>query len=357
MNNSRNKCIDVQKGILAILVILGHTILHGSSDNQLNIEEISISCRVIYSFHMPLFMMISGFYTAKSYRRQKTGLIVNRIVLLYPCLVFALFSSCINYKDIFAHHSVKFFLKELLVVRFLINFWFVWAIVILTAVVVVCNYLIHIFWLRLLSYLIIISFCLCFLSDSNNIGNYVFMMPYMFIGFEVETILREHKKLKVIYQANYCGIVLAVMSLLLLHFYRPIHFIHEGGCSFVHKNLYEQLLIDMVRWSAGLVVGAFCLWITIKLYSSIRIDGIYNVLSKIGQYSLEIYILHAYLLSVLKLMCKMNILHYSFFLSLIECAVILSFTLFLIFILKKLDLYKYIFMKKKIVSRREMCEL
>lgn len=49
----RNPSIDVIKGILIILVIIGHMLLGGVDDN--------LARYIIYSFHMPVFMFISGY--------------------------------------------------------------------------------------------------------------------------------------------------------------------------------------------------------------------------------------------------------------------------------------------------------
>ncbi len=54
--------IDTAKGILIILVILGHT----------NIAEESIANRIIYSYHMPAFFIISGFLMAQSKKLTET---------------------------------------------------------------------------------------------------------------------------------------------------------------------------------------------------------------------------------------------------------------------------------------------
>lgn len=49
----RNYSIDVAKGALIILVILGHVILGTLQDNFIRF--------FIYSFHMPMFLFISGY--------------------------------------------------------------------------------------------------------------------------------------------------------------------------------------------------------------------------------------------------------------------------------------------------------
>jgi fucose 4-O-acetylase-like acetyltransferase len=53
--NNRNDFLDMAKGIAIILVVIGHTVQRWSADFD---EEFWF--RVIYSFHMPLFVFLSG---------------------------------------------------------------------------------------------------------------------------------------------------------------------------------------------------------------------------------------------------------------------------------------------------------
>ena len=60
MSEKRLVYLDALKGILMVLVILGHVIQSSISDYQHN-----VLFRLIYSFHMPLFFLISGYLTYK----------------------------------------------------------------------------------------------------------------------------------------------------------------------------------------------------------------------------------------------------------------------------------------------------
>lgn len=59
----RNVYGDCTKGILIFLVILGHCIQYGSGATYLN-KELFWENKIfqwVYSFHMPLFALISGY--------------------------------------------------------------------------------------------------------------------------------------------------------------------------------------------------------------------------------------------------------------------------------------------------------
>ena len=60
---SRNPFIDALKGILILLVLLGHTIQYASGKDYLSSGAFydNWAFKLIYGFHMPAFMLISGY--------------------------------------------------------------------------------------------------------------------------------------------------------------------------------------------------------------------------------------------------------------------------------------------------------
>ena len=79
MIQERNILIDVLKGFAILLVVLGHSIQYNMSGDFDN----SLIFRIIYSYHMPFFMFLSGFVSfgtfdgskAKLYKRFKSLII------------------------------------------------------------------------------------------------------------------------------------------------------------------------------------------------------------------------------------------------------------------------------------------
>lgn len=82
--------IDNLKGFLILLVILGHCIQFTDMDYDHNVVF-----RYIYSFHMPLFMAVSGFV---SYKPQQEWLTVKKrfFQLIVPFLAWAVLGCCIK---------------------------------------------------------------------------------------------------------------------------------------------------------------------------------------------------------------------------------------------------------------------
>lgn len=83
-SRQRNVCIDMTRGLAIILVVLGHSLQHTLQDYDEN-----IIFRVIYSFHMPLFMFISGFvnYGGKKncswMKRRTKSLLIPFVVWIF----------------------------------------------------------------------------------------------------------------------------------------------------------------------------------------------------------------------------------------------------------------------------------
>ena len=69
---TRDKTIDFIKGILILFVILGHTTL-GLTDMYSFDDTMNGITNVIYSFHMPCFIAVSGFLYREYVRKLRHG--------------------------------------------------------------------------------------------------------------------------------------------------------------------------------------------------------------------------------------------------------------------------------------------
>lgn len=90
LRKERLASMDMLKGFAIFMVIAGHTIQYLISGDYCD----KSAYRVIYSFHMPLFMAISGFF---SYRNSTGGGGVNTCISTNckASLGFVNSSSCI----------------------------------------------------------------------------------------------------------------------------------------------------------------------------------------------------------------------------------------------------------------------
>lgn len=100
INRVRDKSFDVIKGILIYLVVLGHSIHLEFNDSSWNNSLFAF----IYSFHMPLFIFISGYFLKSSLRKQFCEMAISKIqrliipTVIYTFIIVILFATSITYK-------------------------------------------------------------------------------------------------------------------------------------------------------------------------------------------------------------------------------------------------------------------
>lgn len=84
----RNQTVDIAKGVAILLVIYGHVIQILYTGTEANFFDDIIE-KVICSFHMPLFSLLSGYLFYASYRKYNLKtLFCKRVVgLLQPLLI------------------------------------------------------------------------------------------------------------------------------------------------------------------------------------------------------------------------------------------------------------------------------
>ena len=116
--------IDNLKGFLILLVVLGHCIQNTDADFDHNIVF-----RYIYSFHMPLFMCISGFV---SYKPHTEWLTVRKrfVQLIIPFLAWAILVSCIKWN--FSAFPDKILHPDT-------GLWFLWALFFIVLILKLCE--------------------------------------------------------------------------------------------------------------------------------------------------------------------------------------------------------------------------
>ena len=102
MGKGRIVYLDVAKCMAIYLVCLGH--VHPIYS--------SAAHHFIYSFHMPLFMLISGYFSSKSLSKPAKDFFIGKITtLLWPTIPFALLSILVSF--IIYGVDYSFFYSEL----------------------------------------------------------------------------------------------------------------------------------------------------------------------------------------------------------------------------------------------------
>lgn len=91
--NERLAYMDLTKTITIFLVVLLHGLQFCNEDSPATWQGNRMTI-VVLSFHMPLFMIISGFFSQSSLRLSLKELLTSKICqLLVPALVWGLASS------------------------------------------------------------------------------------------------------------------------------------------------------------------------------------------------------------------------------------------------------------------------
>lgn len=86
----RDSRLDSLKGFLIILVVIGHVITVLDNVNVINHAVMGL----IYSFHMPLFILISGYLTKPSSQQSERKMWRNVLNLMVTIVIFHLLTAC-----------------------------------------------------------------------------------------------------------------------------------------------------------------------------------------------------------------------------------------------------------------------
>lgn len=261
----RDKSLDLLKAFAIFLVIWGHAIMHFRP----NYEE-SISFHVIYSFHMPLFMMLSGFFATSSMKLGAVDFFSKKFKqLLLPCITWAIvcwltISSgliegrfTLEIKDLFSGW-----------LGLIDNFWFLKSCFICYTVAWICSKTGK--YKRLAFVLALIA--------SSTVGR--FNLSMMFPSFVFGMILREYVNFaEKLYKYRYLAMALFLIML--------------TSSFYVNEKYYIMKLI------IGFL-GAYSCFALFKGSSAIlSSENIPSIIIRVGEKTLGIYVLQAIILEYL----------------------------------------------------------
>ena len=186
MTDERNRWLDIVKGLTIFLMILGHCIQNGNgaayiSSQAFWSDKVTI---FIYSFHMPLFMLISGYFLHYSLKKRPlVKALRNKINhLLYPIIIFNLYNYIIGntaYIDNLFYIIIN--LNDL-AFKIFDGYWFLWTVLIFSILVTLVHFLLKD---NLVIY-IVIFFLLFFIPNFIfNLQTFRidFMYPFFIIGY------------------------------------------------------------------------------------------------------------------------------------------------------------------------------
>ena len=288
---TRNPVIDIAKGIAILLVLVGHAIQFASGDSyqQAGLFYDNLLFKVIYMFHMPLFMVISGYLFYNTVQKKS----VKRIVLdkcrqlLLPIFSFALVVWLFKF-----HPEYSFFdqiRNYLSVTRF--TLWFLWALLYSSLGVLIGNKLFRDnIWIW--AVLILASF---FTPDKWYSEMYKLLFPCFLFGYyahkhDLVTMLKDN--LPVV------AIVSGVLFIACVFLYSTETYVYLSGCNVLRDGVFvpRQLGIDIFRIVVGLLGTVLFVSLLLLLYTVVQPDGkVSKSLGSIGVCSMGIYCFQDYL--------------------------------------------------------------
>ena len=335
----RNHFLDFTKAFAIILVVFGHCIQFGSGENYFK-EGLffdNIIFKYIYSFHMPLFMLISGYFFAYGINKEAKDIFINKFkslivpILTWAILPLVIFIAAKCLKNEFSiistiKHYISYSLHSL---------WFLWAVFWCSLIVIIIN---KIFKDKTLIYVLI--FAVSFLiPDGYNLQLYKFMFPYFIIGYFYKKYNCQ-EKLSKIYNSNYFICTSGAIFFILLYYFERESYIYVSKHTILNKDIINQLSIDLYRYFIGFIGSIFTLSLLIKIYNIIKKQIIFkenNFILTIGKNTMGIYIISNFINKYILYRVTSFITYPNFFIIGIESVLVILIS---ILIIKFIQRYK-----------------
>ncbi len=276
----RHLSLDIAKGILITLVVIGHGLQYafGASYGSSGLFFDNPLYRIIYSFHMPLYMIISGYLF---YFTNQKGIVyvlkskVRTIIVPYVTYVMILFfvSTILNDGNMGGY-------------RLLVNeFWFLPSIFINSVVVAITSYLFKSRTSQLII-LLIVTIALHFVNKYLP-GTYIFMFSCFVTGYLYNRYTGKSLSFN---KPKYRTLLFAALAFFICcHYFRHDIYVYTTSTSIWrdgHLSL-RHCCIDLQRYTIGMVASS-CFMAYISLYRNMPLK-IRDLLCKLGKYSLGIY--------------------------------------------------------------------
>ncbi len=284
--NKRDTRIDLAKGILISLVVVGHAIQYSLGSEYCQSKQFfnNFVFKLIYSFHMPLFMMISGYLFYYSNKKPFKVLLFSKFKSIgIPLLAFTLLCHFYGYMN---HLLGGYFLHTLIVFFKDVFGWTMWYLSSLLMNIIIMAIITRIILNKALVYvtIILVFFVSMFISDDIILYTHKYMFPFFCIGY----CLQENNiKLYYFSDNKLVFIALTMLTLACLLWFDYETYVYTSGFCIIGDYL-NQFLTNLKRMIIALVVSyTFMqyLYLLSKKGSNVYLE----LLNKLGKISLFIY--------------------------------------------------------------------
>ena len=287
--------IDFVRGVAIILVVLAHCIQCGNGSEYYSSLQFFDNAiyKVIYIFHMPLLMVISGWLFAVNI--NKISILKNFMgrvkSIIIPIFMWNLL-LCMRH---LLSMNLMAWLKNYLYTS-VTTFWFLWAVFYAS----IGMLFIHAFSKKkgMEIGLLIGSFIITFVTpDILNAECYKFMWPCFVIGFYANQYKREiteglSRFTKFRWMPVSIGVLLFIIGILL---YNRESYIYTSGWTLLNNNSsLHMILTDVYRVILGCIGSGLCIRLSKVIVKSFSGKWPIKVVNSLGKSSLGIYIISTY---------------------------------------------------------------
>lgn len=322
-NKSRINWIDACKGFTIILVVIGH-IADGylSAGVFLTYNSILKYMRcLIYSFHMPLFFVVSGmtFYKAYAEKKRKERFICQVANLIWIYSVFSIIQWCVQ-KALSGNVNNSYSLYDLLLIPIkpIAIYWYL--------------------------YVLIFSYIIAYKIIGNKCKNYIIFCVTVCVSL-----------FAAFYKVNTMAFPLKMILYFNVFFWTGIISISNLDILKKKSIFTISLIISIISFAVTVIKGevigywgncifplAVCFLVS-YLFFNIKVFNRQSILTILGKYSLEIYLFHCYITAGNRsFLPKMGI--GNFWVNiLVNFLMAISIPIFISKIIKKLKIYNYVF--------------
>lgn len=267
VSDNRSKLLDALKGCLIFLVCLGHGIQYNTyEDHSLFWNDVVF--KSIYSFHMPLFMALSGYLTISLFKDFSLNKLKRKMLsLVVPIISWSTLYSI--YLVINEGGSVSLYK---LISVYLFGLWYLWALI------MSC---VTLFLFINKKYLLLAFMMVAVFAGKKYYTIYMFIytFPYYIVGYCLAStksnLLRNAEN-------SYVLILLAAIFICSVFYWNKETYIYVTHMDFTSANL-ENIVM---RWIIGAINSAFF----VLLIKKLKVESC-DWIVFIGTRSLTIYII------------------------------------------------------------------
>lgn len=248
----RDSFIDFAKGVAIICVTLGHSIQMGPDDYMMSGQQFSNPLfMAIYSFHMPLLIILSGMLLRFSISKYGMFALIKKkcFGLIVPIITFGTLTWIIHWND-----SCSFLhITKSLLITWLNTLWFLWAVLGNSIIIIIVEKSINNTWVKALSYLSIFGMLIC-LPDKFVLPYISFTYPFMLIG---------------------------IWAIMLLAFNKE-HLVYISGSSILNGRLISLNMIGIIcyRYIIGLLGSVGFLGLLKRAHTFTTTNAVFEYLGK-----------------------------------------------------------------------------